>query len=172
MGEILAAPNPYALVKEADGLIRTVGEMNEALLAERRTQALETILEQSAAVRMEVTAAGGNDALKSASLAPLEKLAKRVAAQESLAHIIQAEAESVRLRDEALARVEQVLAKKAEEDHAVQDKPVLKPRRVVMPGKLVKSTYLESQADVDDFLEKLLIELNDALSNNERIEIR
>ena len=35
MGEILAAPSPYELVKEAEGLIRTVSEVNEKLLSER-----------------------------------------------------------------------------------------------------------------------------------------
>ena len=32
MGEILSAPNPYGLLKEAEGLIRTVSEVNEGLL--------------------------------------------------------------------------------------------------------------------------------------------
>ena len=54
----------------------------------------------------------------------------------------------------------------------MQDKPVIKPRRVVSPGKFVKSSYLESQADVDAFLDDLRRELTDALAKNERIEIR
>ena len=106
------------------------------------------------------------------SLAPLEGLAKQVSAQDSLAHISQAEADVVRLRDEALTRVEQFLASKAEEGNQVRDKPVVKARRVVVPGELVKTTYLESQADVDTFLGDLARQLADALSKNERIEIR
>ena len=51
----------------------------------------------------------------------------------------------MRLKDEALTRVEQYLARKAEEGKEEQDKPVVKPRRVVSPGKFVKSSYLESQ---------------------------
>ena len=45
MSEILSAPNPYGLLKEAEGLIRTVREVNEELLSERRTRALATISE-------------------------------------------------------------------------------------------------------------------------------
>ena len=78
----------------------------------------------------------------------------------------------MRLKDEALDQVERYLARKAEEGKAEQDKPVVKPRRVVSPGKFVKSSYLESQADVNAFLDDLRRELTDALARNERIEIR
>ena len=172
MGEILAAPSPYELVKEAEGLIRTVSEMNEELLSERRVQVLATIAEQTASVRTEVSTAGGDESLKTTCLTPLENLARKVATHDSLAHIGQAESEAVRLKDEALTQVEQYLARKAEESKAEQNKPVVKLRRVVSPVKLVKSSYLESQDDVDAFLDDLRKELTDALAKNERIEIR
>ena len=172
MGEILAAPSPYELLKEAEGLIRTVSEVNEELLSERRVQVLATIAEQTASVRAEVSTAGGDESFKTTCLRPLENLARKVATHDSLAHIGQAESEAVRLKDEALTRVEQYLARKAEEGKEEQDKPVVKPRRVVSPGKFVKSSYLESQDDVDAFLGDLRKELADALAKNERIEIR
>ena len=172
MGEILAAPSPYELVKEAERLIRTVSEVNEELLSERRVQVLATIAEQTASVRAEVSTAGGDESFKTTCLTPLENLAKRVTTHDSLAHIDQAESEAVRLKDEALTQVEQYLARKAEEGKEEQDKPVVKPRRVVSPGKFVKSSYLESQDDVDAFLDDLRKELADALAKNERIEIR
>ena len=172
MSEILSAPNPYGLLKEAEGLIGNVSEVNEGLLYERRARALAKITEQSASVNSEVSTGGGDESLKTMCLAPLEELAKQVLTHESLAHIGQAEAEAVRLKDEALDQVERYLARIAEEGRAVLDKPVVKPRRVVSPGKLVKSSYLESQDDVDAFLDDLRKELTDALARNERIEIR
>ena len=78
----------------------------------------------------------------------------------------------MRLKDEALTKVEQFLARKAKEGKTEQDKPLVKPRRIVSPVNLVKSPYLESQADVDAFLDDLRKELIDALTKNERIEIR
>ena len=172
MGEILAAPSPYGLVKEAEGLIRTVSEVNEKLLSARRAQVLATIAEQTASVSAEVSTAGGDEALKTTCLTPLENLANQVSTHDSLAHIDQAESEAVRLKDEALTQVERYLARKAEEGKAKQDKLVIRPRRVVSPVKLVKSPYLESQVDVDAFLDDLRTELTDALARNERIEIR
>ena len=172
MTEILSAPNPYGLLKEAEGLIGTVNEVNEGLLYERRDRALAKITDQSASVKAEVSTAGGDKSLKKKCRTPLEELAKQVSTHESLAHIGQAEAEAVRLKDEALDQVERYLARKAEEGMAVPNKPVVKPRRVVSPRKLVKSSYLESQADVGAFLDNLRKELTDALARNERIEIR
>ena len=172
MSEILAAPSPYGLVKEAEELIRTVSEVNEELLSARRAQALATIAKQTASVSTEVSTAGGDEPLKTTCLTPLENLANQVSTHDSLAHIDQAESEAVRLKDEALTRVERYLAGKAEEGKAKQDKLVIRPRRVVSPVKLVKSPYLESQVDVDAFLDDLRTELTDALARNERIEIR
>ena len=172
MSEILAAPSPYGLVKEAEGLIRTVSEVNEKLLSARRAQALATIAKQTASVSTEVSTAGGDEPLKTTCLTPLKNLANQVSTHDSLAHIDQAESEAVRLKDEALTQVERYLARKAEEGKAEQDKPVVRPRRVVSPVKLVKLAYLESQADVDAFLDDLRTELTDALARSERIEIR
>ena len=84
----------------------------------------------------------------------------------------EAESEAVRLRDEALTLLEQYFERKTAEGRAVQDKPAVKPRKIVSPVKLVKLPYLESQADVDVFLDDLRRELTDALAKNERIEIR
>ena len=123
MSEILAAPSPYGLVKEAEGLIRTVSEVNEELLSARRAQARATIAEQTASVSAEVSIAGGDEALKTTCLTPLENLAEQVSTHDSLAHIDQAESEAVRLKDEVLNQVERYLERKAEEGKAKQDKP-------------------------------------------------
>ena len=172
VNEILSAASPYRLIREAEGLISTVREVNEELLSVRRAQVLATINQQATDVGAEISTAGGDESLKTMCLTPLENLAKQVSAQDSLAHIGQAESESVRLKDEALTMVEQYLARKAKEGKTEQDKPVVKLRRIVSPVNLVKSPYLESQADVDAFLDDLRKELIDALTKNERIEIR
>ena len=172
MNEILSAPNPYGLLKEAAELIHTVSEVNEGLLSARRAQALATIAGETGSVSAEVSAAGGDGSFKSKCLTPLEKLAKQVSTHESLAHIGQAESEAVYLKDDALAQVEHYLMQEAEESKAGQDKPVVKLRKIISPVKFVKSPYLESQAEVEVFLDDLRRELTDALARNERIEIR
>ena len=172
MNEILSASNPYELLKEAEDLIRTVSAVNEGLLSARRAQAFATIAGQIVVVSAEALTAGGDESLKKKWLTPLEKLTEQVSTHESLAHIGQAESEAVYRKDDALAQVEHYLMQKAEEGKAGQDKPAVKPRKIVSPVTLVKSPYLESQNDVDVFLDDLRRELTDALARNERIEIR
>jgi hypothetical protein len=48
----------------------------------------------------------------------------------------------------------------------------VKKQRVVQPARLVTTTYLETPEDVNSFLNALRQELEQALGNNERIQIR
>ena len=170
--EILSAPSPYALLKEADDLIRSVTEVNNAMLTQHRSSALVSIEQKVQDLNGELIAAGRDDAYNKSALSPLEKLKAQISAHESLAHISQAESRAISLHDAALDQLEKSLAVKPAENLVAEVKPAIKPRRVIAPGKLVKTTYLESQADVDAFLDELRTELTDALSKNERIEIR
>ena len=110
-------------------------------------------------------------------LKPLEALKARVQAEESLANITQAEAEALKEFDAANARIEEFVRKVAKATVAKGTGPqptkvVLKKKRVVEPAKLVQSPYLETKADVDGFLDKLRMELEQAIANEERVEIR
>ena len=51
-------------------------------------------------------------------------------------------------------------------------KLTIKKPRVIKPATLVKSGYLESSTDVDEFIEVLRSAMEQALANDERIEIR
>ena len=103
----------------------------------------------------------------------MESLTDKVRVQESLAHISQAEVESVNMRDKALDRMEQELERCEKEGKANKIKPVSPDlERTVFPSKFVKESYLESKEEVDTFLKRLRDELTDALAKNERIEIR
>ena len=54
MQDILVAPSPYGLIKEAEGLIDTVNAVNSALVAERRTQMIEKIDAHIAALTKDI----------------------------------------------------------------------------------------------------------------------
>ena len=53
-----------------------------------------------------------------------------------------------------------------------EPKPVAKPRKEIRPAALVKSPYLDTQDDIEGFLDALRRELQDALARGERIQIR
>jgi len=53
-----------------------------------------------------------------------------------------------------------------------KEAPKVKLRRVVRPVELVGSSYLETEEEVEGFINVLRKTLKDALDNDERIEIR
>ena len=50
--------------------------------------------------------------------------------------------------------------------------PMVKKQRIVKPATLVRTTYLETSAEVNDFLDALRTELEQAIANHERVRIR
>jgi hypothetical protein len=96
MREILWAPSPYALIKEADGLINTVGTVNTALINAGRKLAVEKISGYISQLTKEVASAKGDDALKTGCMRPLEALLALVGSENSVAHITQAQAEDLK----------------------------------------------------------------------------
>ena len=181
MHEILSAKSPYGLIKEADALINTVNAVNSSLLTGRRAQAIAKIDAVIATLNKDVAAAQGEAGLRSACLKPLEALKEQVQKEESLAHITQAESEAVKEFDVAVGRIEDFLRKLAEQKKPKDDgsgnvtpppPPVVKKQRVVKPADIVKTTYLETSDDVNGFLDALRQELEQAIANNERIQIR
>jgi hypothetical protein len=179
MQEILSASNPYGLVKEADALINTVSAVNSSLLTGRRTQAIAKINTYIATLNKDIAAAQGEAALRAACLKPLEVLQEQIQKEESLAHIGQAEDESVKEFDVAVGCIEDFLRKLAEQKKPTDDgsgnvkpPPQVKRQRIVKPAGIMKTTYLETSDDVNGFLNALRQELENAIANNERIQIR
>lgn len=183
MHEILSAKSPYGLIKEADALINTVNAVNSSLLTGRRAQAVVKIDAAITTLNKEIATAQIDSSLRTACLKPLDALRKQVDVQESIAHITQAESESLRELDIAINRIEQAVKAAQEKsltpipqgEIAVAEnspKPVLKPRRVIKPADLVETAYLETPEAANDFVDKLRDQLLEAIKNGERVEIR
>jgi hypothetical protein len=179
MHDILTAPSPYGLIKDAEGLTTTVTAVNTSLITQARTQAIAKIDAHIATLNKDVAAAQGEAGLRAACLKPLESLRGQVQREESLAHITQAEGEAVKEFDAAVGRIEDFLRKLADQKKPKDDgmgktlpPPVVRKQRVVKPADIVKTTYLETSDDVNGFLDALRQELEQAIANNERIQIR
>lgn len=180
MQEILQAASPYAIIKDAEGLIATVEGINTALVAKRRSEALAKIDQSIAEITKELAAAQV-DALRPACLGPLETLRKQVERQQSVAHITQAEQEAIQAADAAMAKIEEAVKKKQAEPQPQPGggtpppeppKPVVKPRCVVKPAELVTGSYLETSDDVTKFIDQLRQRLEQAIDSGQRIQIR
>lgn len=181
---IRTAAEPYGMVHEVDPLVTTIQKVNDKLVSEQRTKSLELIETQIEAIRQELKAGGDDSTLSSSCLKPLESLKSQVTGQASLAHITQAETDAVNLKDSAINKIGQFIAEqeakkadKVKEDGPFEGDsgtatPKFKKPKIVYPKTLTTKTYLESQDDIDEFLKALRTELEVAINNDERIEIR
>jgi hypothetical protein len=179
MQEILQAPSPYGLIREADALITTVSGINTALVAEQQKQAREKVNGLIQTLTHDLDAAQADSSLRTTCLQPLETLRLQVDTEESLAHLSQFAAEALKACDAGITRIEEFVRQAAEAKAAqagaaetTAPKPILKKQRIVEPAKLTKSAYLETKEDVQAFIEALRQELETAIENNERIQIR
>ena len=178
MQTILSAACPYGLIKEATALISTVEGVNAALLSERRSQALTKIDAHIATLNQDLAQAQEDASLRTACLQPLDTLKAQIQQEGSLAHIAQAEAEAVEAFDGAVDRIQEFLRQQAEQQSAPPDgvrevpPPPIKKQRIIKPAELMQTTYLESSAEVNSFLDALRAELEQAIAHHERIQIR
>jgi hypothetical protein len=178
---ILSNDAPYGMIKDADGLISKVSAVNDALIKKRREHAVEKIDQHIDLVKGELDEVGASSELSNQCLSPLQKIRVNVEQESSVAHIYQFQKEAQDAVDDAFAIIENAAKiTPAPQDDGKMDEPAPQPappkpskkRRIVEPTKLVTQNYLENKEDVDAFLEKLREELETAINNNERVEIR
>jgi hypothetical protein len=153
-----------------------VSAVNTALVNERRNQALEKINAHINSLTTDIAAANVDEALSVACLKPLDALRAQVERLDSLAHITQMETEAVTLFDDAIARIEEFAgnrqrARLVDSNIVSAPTPVVKKQRIIEPAKLAPA-YLETREDVEQFLDTLRKELDDAIEKNERVHIR
>lgn len=172
MDEILNAPAPYEMIHEAEGLIRTVSEVNTALINLRRDEVVATIDRHIAEVTKELEAIQEDGTLRSACLGPLERLHKQVGQVESIAHLTQAEQEAVQAFDTVMAEIEKFISQREKPPDGGDPKQTIKPRCIIKASELVGMTYLETQEEIEKFLTELRQRLQEAIASGQRIQIR
>jgi hypothetical protein len=192
ISEILEHDAPYGMIKEANGLINRIKAVNDTLIQKRRDHAVEKIDEFIEKVKEELDDVGAAPELRNSSLSAIQRIKADAIQETSIAHIFQLQGAAQEAADDAFAIIEEA-AKVTQpaptyptndqpnpgglSDSAspvaplVQNKPT-KKRKIVKPTSLVSQSYLETQEDVDEFLAKLRDELEEAIENNERVEIR
>ena len=163
------------MIKEAAGLIQQIEQVNDALLAEHRARVLPEVEKQLAKVQVELDDAKADGDLRNRCLYPLQQLKSQVETQTSIAHIGQAATTAVDLADAAFAEIEAALKPKSRPPGAVKEKlpmSYVKPRRVIKAAALTPKPYLETQDDIDAYLNKLRDALEQIIAAGDRIEIR
>ena len=128
-------------------------------------------------VQVELDDAKADGDLRNQCLYPLQQLKARIETQTSIAHIAQAKSNAVDLADAAFTRIEawakaQQKPATGENVNEKPSKPYVKPRRVIQAAALTPKPYLETQDDIDAYLDKLRTALEKAIADGDRIEVR
>ena len=181
MGEILKAPAPYALIKDGDELVRKVDEVNSKLVAKERQYSLTEVDKQVAMVAREAAAIYGDDIVKAAEcMKPLQRLRSDLERQESLAHMAQASQEAERLASSMFVEFGRIAAATPPSSPPQGSRPIADPVpkfRIVRSIKVADllpadKHFIENIEDVNAVLGKLRQQMEDAISKNERIQLK
>ena len=165
MDEILSAKHPYAMIKEINDLIEKVKVVNDAAVEKRRESSIKTVDGQIDKVKEALDLFNADYDLRNKALKPLQDIKKQIQEEDSIpamSYLVESAEEAL---EDALELIETSKKKK-------DDKIPTKPVKYVQPAKVSTKNYLETETDVDEFLEALKKELKSALLENVRIRIQ
>lgn len=169
--EILSAPSRYDLVHEADGLIAKVEKINAAIVATQRAEALARLDAIQTQIAQEVAAAQCDEELNRSSLQLLRGLRDAMEQHASVSQITQAVQQAEQVLDKVLENVQRFL--KSRQRKTGRDAAPQAARRAteIKPAQLAASCYLETQDDIEGFLDNLRRELQQAIARGDRVLI-
>ena len=175
MEDILHAPAPYELIKDADMLISKVAHYNDQLVAEYRKRALAVVDKLLAELNTEIDKVCKDkdvvDSFKNARFLPFNTLKSEIASQDSIAHLQQIEQRASTQFTQQMQMVAEYVQKISKESKPDAPKPVVKPIVSVKTSSVAQKAYLETQQDVDEFVNKLKEKLSQEIAKNNRIRI-
>jgi len=181
MEAILHMEHPYASVQEGPDLITKLEGIQNFLLAQHRSQTKGKIEGLLDSLRQDAERLQLSSSVFEGCTANIKRLLERVDRQESIPHLKQAVEEADHLYGDAFQRLEAAyvppalqppIADGGAKPQPLPPKPVIKKPRMVKPAELAPKPVIESQEDVEAFLTILRTELEAALANHERIQIR
>jgi hypothetical protein len=163
------------------------------VITERRADALAKVDPQIEAVRRDLSDIGVDSEFSNQCLKPLQDIRKRIENETRTGQITNLVEEAADAAEEAHHRIELAvqLAKPpvtppmgpsvtppAKVPPLTQTPPTrvtapenFRPRRQVVAKQIAKKAYLETKADVDEYLSDLRRQLEDAIAANARVEI-
>lgn len=177
MEEILRTPRPYSLLHESANLMHVATTANEALVTAARGPVVKEIQGLLDGVTVELKKVDADATLRTQASSELAKLRSTAEQLSSIAHIAQARETAEGAFDRAMTAIEE--AQKVPEPPKgsgptppLPPPPQVKKRRVVEARSLWPAGFIETQEDVDAFLDKLRAKLEAAIEADERVQIK
>ena len=164
MRDILDAQAPYSIIREADALIQKVDEANERLLIEARDKtnsSLFALMERLEKEAQDIKASQ-KDIEKAKSV--FTAIAERLKSEQSIANIN-------RIADEAKNIFEAEMNRLAKSAPQGTGGTQIKEVQIVHARNEASKPYLETDKDVDEFIENLGNKLKKAIKDGKRIRV-
>jgi hypothetical protein len=192
---------PFPKISSIAALVATVQAVNDAQAGERRTEALLSIDQRIDVVQAELDAAGASAELRNRALQPLQALKAKVAGEARIPQIVYLEGRANALLDTAVETIAEAIeaARKAQAAQtagssgsstdttainthdgsaAVKPPPVAnpgaakpKPVQAVRAANFCAKSYLENEAEVDAYLQRLKTKVMEMLKAGQRVRI-
>jgi len=162
--EILNAPAPYSIIREAGTLIHKVEEGNNSLLIGARNKIKEIVTGLVEKLEKEARSIKVSETNIEQSKVTLSAITQRSKTEWSIANINRLEEEAGRVFEIEL----NCLAKTVELE---PDKPEVKELQTIRVRNEVQKPYLETDSDVDEFIGDLNKKLKTAIRNGKRIRV-
>ena len=164
MSEILNAPSPYKIIKDADGLISQVAAVNDELIKNSRENASGEVDQKIEQVIQLLNKYKAEDDFRNETLYPLQQGKKKIYSESSIPQIQFDLKETQELYEEALTNIDDKFNPPGEDKKAKQT-------RTIKPATLSQKVYIETEADVDEYVGRVKDELMVAIKNNMRVKI-
>lgn len=164
MKEILEAKAPYGIIKEAEGLIQAVEVANNEILNKEREDLSQHIDTLTGELQKEAESLKCGEDVKAASVKVLSDLKVKASRERSIANVRF-------LQGEAQSAFNGELERMAESSKGVGDVPEVKEMTVIKPASLSQKTFLETDADVDAFVNAVERKLKQAIKDGKRVRV-
>lgn len=160
---------PYGFVHEINPLLATIDGVNERIVSERRAQVSARIENRIELIKARLDEVNANSDLRHDALEGLQTLKTAyVATETSIQKLSFLETE----RTEALFNDALELIERKTQAFDVPQTTPEKPTKIVKPAMLCPKPFLESESDVEAFIDRLKSELTQIISQNGRIRIQ
>ncbi|MBU1810879.1 MAG: BREX system P-loop protein BrxC [Candidatus Omnitrophica bacterium] len=164
MKNILQASAPYGIIQEAAKLIQAVGDINNKLLKDAREYARKSISEVMGQFEKEAKAMKAAKENIENAVDKFKRLAERADNEPSITNIRRLIDESKNLFEEEINRIAQSVS-------GSKEKPQVKEVKTFHVKSIAKKSFLETEEDVDEFIDDLSKDLKSSIKDGKRLRI-
>ena len=164
INEILQAPAPYDILKESEELIKTVDGVNNSLLKKARDAVKIYITELVTEFDKEAKKIKAHQTDISQAKNTFKTLEEKIQREQSIANILRIKNEAGIILEEEIDRIKLKMSPKGKT-------PVVKKVETIYTKNLYKKTFIETDEDINEFIDELRKKMKQAIKDGKRVRI-